>query len=295
MPRKEIETIEIDSFDSLTSNFANYLDTFKKNAIVVFRGYRFSRDEQLLVTRIFGDEMNWYPNSSSDPGLYWSYEEDHSQTMDRYGKYSIKKDELFLPWHLEHMGHINPAIGATWNMEKFTCDKELGNTLFINISDLYDLFNEEETSFLKKCKVAARYGWAADEKENQKEAALHDAVEMYAPSGRYSLRLNAIFKYDRETFYLHSFDGREPSADEDSLFMELALRFTENLQNNEELQQVHKWQENDLIVVDLFLMAHAVFGGFKSSDRFFHGYWAHRNPGSKYGEVEDELRDPARR
>ncbi len=44
-----------------------------------------------------------------------------------------KMIEIFLPWHIEHIGHKNPAVGATWNMEKFTCDHGVGNTLFVNI------------------------------------------------------------------------------------------------------------------------------------------------------------------
>jgi hypothetical protein len=29
-------------------------------------------------------------------------------------------------------------------------------------------------------------------------------------------------------------------------------------------------------------MAHAVLGGFRPEQRFFHGLWAHRKSGSKY-------------
>jgi alpha-ketoglutarate-dependent taurine dioxygenase len=263
-----------ESFESIIENIETHLDKFKKDAIIVFRGLKFSRQQQVALTRRFGDEIGWYPNSSSWPAAFWSYEENHSHTMDRYDKHDVPKDELFLSWHLEHMGHKNPAIGATWNMEKFTCDHGVGNTLFVNISDIYDMFNKEETDFLKKCKVAAVIG--------QEEPVLHDAVELYEPSGRFSLRLNALFKYDRETFYLHSYDGREPSIDESDRFMNLSLRFTDNVHKNEDIQQVHMWQENDLVVVDLFLMVHAVLGGFKPSERFFYGCWARRQDFSKH-------------
>lgn len=282
MRRKVIQPISIKSFDSLIDNLPDYVDLFKSEAIVVFRDFKFSREQQLSVTRIFGDYMGWFPNSTVPFDRYSSYEENHSKTMKSYNKFDIAKDELFLPWHIEHMGHSNPAIGATWNMEKFTCEHGVGNTLFANISDIYDVFEKEDIEFLKKCKVAAFYGWSAFEKENQIKPTFHDAVQLHEHSGRMALRMNALFKYDKETFYLDSFDGREPSEKENSIFMELAVKFTENVQNNEDLQQVHMWQENDMVVVDLFLMAHAVLGGFKSSERFFHGYWAHKYPGSKH-------------
>ncbi len=283
MPGKIIEPVLIDSFESLVFNFDEYVDRFKRDAVVVFRGSPISRSEQLQVTRMFGDVIGWYPNSSSWIEKVWWYEENHSQTMDKYNKHHIPKDEIFLPWHIEHIGHKNPAVGATWNMEKFTCDHGVGNTLFVNICDVYDLFSEEEKEFLKRCTVAAFYGWATDEYGKQQEPTLHEAVELHNPSGRFALRLNALFKYDRETFYLYHFDGREPSEAENSLFDDISLRFTKHIHHNEEILQTHMWQENDLVVVDLFLMAHAVMGGFRPSERFFHGMWAHRHPGSKYG------------
>jgi hypothetical protein len=179
------------------------------------------------------------------------------------------------------MGHKNPAIGATWNMEKFSCERDAGSTLFVNISDVYDTFSEEDTSFLKKCEVSAIQYWDKPKSEKQ-QPATHDAVELYEPSGRHALRLNAVFKYGEDSFYLERFEGRKPSEEENERFYELALKFTKLVHNDEDLQQIHLWQENDLLVVDLFLMAHAVFGGFKPSERSFYGLWAHRRLGSKF-------------
>ena len=281
MPRRPIPTIPIDSFESLIRGLPEHIEMFKKQAIVIFRGFKFSREQQLVVTRLFGDDANWYPNSTIPFAQFWPYEENHSRTMNAWDKHGVPKDELFLPWHIEHMGHRNPAIGATWNMEKFSCDSDKGNTLFVNISDVYDLFNEEEASFLRNCKIAAFHSWDKPDIGKQKEPTLHDAVEMYETSGRYALRLSALFKYDRNSFYLHSFENREPSDEDNLRFQELCWKFTKNVQENEDLQQFHAWQENDLVVVDLFLMAHAVLGGFESSERSFYGLWAHRKLGDK--------------
>jgi alpha-ketoglutarate-dependent taurine dioxygenase len=179
------------------------------------------------------------------------------------------------------MGHKNPAIGATWNMEKFTCDGDAGRTLFVNISDVYDTFNDDDTSFLKKCEISAFPSWD-NPKNIEQQPVQHNAVELYEPSGRYALRMNAVFKYEKDSFYLERFDGREPSEEENERFYELALKFTKLVHFDEDLQQIHSWEENDLVVVDLFLMAHAVFGGFKSSERSFYGMWAHRRLGSKF-------------
>jgi alpha-ketoglutarate-dependent taurine dioxygenase len=281
MSRKAIETIAIESFDSFIQDLPKYVDLFKKQAIIVFRGFKFSREQQLTITRIFGDHMNWYPNSNTPIETFWPYEENHSKSMDTWGRHDVAKDEYLLMWHIEHMGHKNPAIGATWNMEKFSCERDAGSTLFVNISDVYDTFSEEDTSFLKKCEVSAIQYWDKPKSEKQ-QPATHDAVELYEPSGRHALRLNAVFKYGEDSFYLERFEGRKPSEEENERFYELALKFTKLVHNDEDLQQIHLWQENDLLVVDLFLMAHAVFGGFKPSERSFYGLWAHRRLGSKF-------------
>ena len=281
MPRKVIETIAIESFDSLIQDLPKYVDLLKNQAIIVFRGFKFSREQQLKITRIFGDHMNWYPNSRTPIEIFWPYEENHSKSMDTWGRHDVAKDEYLLLWHIEHMGHENPAIGATWNMEKFSCERDAGSTLFVNVSDVYDTFSEEDTSFLKKCEVSAIQYWDKPKSEKQ-QPATHRAVELYEPSGRYALRLNAVFKYGEDSFYLERFEGRKPSEEENERFYELALKFTELVHRDEDLQQIHLWEENDLLVVDLFLMAHAVFGGFKPSERSFYGLWAHRRLGSKF-------------
>jgi alpha-ketoglutarate-dependent taurine dioxygenase len=281
MPRKAIEPISIESFDQLINNFSEYIDLFKKQAIIVFRGFKFSREQQLTISRAFGDHMNWHPNSNTPIEIFWPYEENHSFSMSTWGRNDVAKDEYLLMWHIEHMGHKNPAIGATWNMEKFTCDGDAGRTLFVNISDVYDTFNDDDTSFLKKCEISAFPSWD-NPKNKEQQPVQHNAVELYEPSGRYALRMNAVFKYEKDSFYLERFDGREPSEEENERFYELALKFTKLVHFDEDLQQIHSWEENDLVVVDLFLMAHAVFGGFKSSERSFYGMWAHRRLGSKF-------------
>jgi alpha-ketoglutarate-dependent taurine dioxygenase len=282
MPQKIIEPVEIESFDSILLNLETYIDKFSRDAIVIFRGTAISREQQLILMRLFGDVVGWFPNSRSSIKDVWSYEENHSFTMELYNKYDKTKDDIFLPWHLEHIGHKNPAIGASWNMEKFVCEQGLGNTLFSNISDVYDTFTQEEKTFLKQCQVAAFYGFADDELHPQKEPVIYNAVQFCEHSGRNALRLSPMFFNETNMFSLYRFDDRVPTEEQNRTFWELATRFTECVYDNKDVQQVHVWQQHDLVIVDLFLMAHAVLGGFMSSDRFFYGLWAHGKEGSKY-------------
>ncbi len=286
MFQKAIEPVQIESFEYILENIDEYVERFSTDAVVVFRGVQISRDQQLLIMRIFGDRIGWFPNSTSNMNQVWSYEENHQYTMDLYNKHNIAKDEIFIPWHIEHIGHKNPAIGATWNMEKFTCERGLGNTLFANIADVHDAFDGEALEFLNKCQIAAFYGWAADESEPQTEPTIYPAVQIHRPSGRCALRLSPMFNPEEEFFYLHEFDGTAPTESQKNIFFELSERFTKIIYENRDIQQVHAWEQYDVVVVDLFLMAHAVLGGFKSEDRFFHGYWAHAKESSKYDAAD---------
>lgn len=284
MFKKVIEPVQIESFEYILENIDEYVERFSTDAVVVFRGVPISRDQQLLIMRIFGDKIGWFPNSSSKMSHFWSYEENHQYTMDLYNKHNVGKNEIFIPWHLEHIGHKNPAIGATWNMEKFTCERGLGNTLFVNVADVYEMFADDEIEFLKQSDVAAFYGWSADESAPQTEPTIYPAVQRHKPSGRYGLRLSPMLNVE-EFFYLHSLGGRKPTEEEKYRFVQLSDKFARIVCENQDLQQVHIWEQYDLVVVDLFMMAHAVLGGFKSVDRFFHGYWAHAKESSKYDAV----------
>ena len=46
---------------------------------------------------------------------------------------------------------------------------------------------------------------------------------------------------------------------------------------NEKKFFIHEWKQGDFVIVDLFKMAHAVYGGFEPEDREFSGFWAYRD------------------
>ena len=46
---------------------------------------------------------------------------------------------------------------------------------------------------------------------------------------------------------------------------------------NQSIRFYHEWKQGDLVIVDLFKMAHAVYGGFLPEEREFFGYWAYRS------------------
>ena len=76
---------------------------------------------------------------------------------------------------------------------------------------------------------------------------------------------------------MYKFDGETPEEWQKEKFIEIRNFFINQIDKNEEIRIVHKWKENDLVFSDLFRLAHAVTGGFHSSERKFLGTWAYGN------------------
>lgn len=290
MPKTKIEAIIVDSPDSVFMDIDKHVEQFKRDGVVVFRGTTFSRDEQLKVTQLFGDRTKWFPNSSSGSNK-WSYEESHADTINKWNKKDLSEEEFLIWWHLEHMGYPNPATGASWNMEIFKCAPTAGNTLFVNVCDIYDMLPEEDREFLKKCKIGNFSNWSGaeippshDTKFDLSAPTINDAVVIHPMNGRNVLRLTATYKYGENAYTLARFDDREPSEAETLKFMELSEWYTDQIHRNDDLLKFHMWEEGDLLMVDLLIMAHSVKAGFTESERFFHGLWCHAANYSKYGD-----------
>ena len=47
--------------------------------------------------------------------------------------------------------------------------------------------------------------------------------------------------------------------------------------NNLNIRIVHKWKQGDLVIPDMFVMYHALTGGFSSDEREFVGIWSLRD------------------
>ena len=65
----------------------------------------------------------------------------------------MSKNELFIPWHLEHVKKEHPQVAASWNMLSFECETGVGNTGFVSAIDLYNEMPVEWKSFLDVCEV----------------------------------------------------------------------------------------------------------------------------------------------
>jgi alpha-ketoglutarate-dependent taurine dioxygenase len=75
---------------------------------------------------------------------------------------------------------------------------------------------------------------------------------------------------------LVSHDGQSPNDEQIKYFETLIRKIEQIIATNEDIRMVHRWQQGDLIIPDMFKLAHAVTGGFNSEDREFRGIWAYQ-------------------
>ncbi len=261
-----VTPVFVESKEDLKNKLQDILKIQELESIVVIKGIKLTEDEQLQLVRDMGDITGWFPNNSED--FNHKYVETHSYSKD---KQDVGNDQIILSWHLEHVDYDEyiPLVAGVWNMRVFNCDPESGKTYFIDSKKIYnEIYTEEEKDFLRKCKAK----WIEIKPDGRNITNYVDIVQPHWKTKEEQIRVE--LHYFNATS-LHLFQGFEPNKDQIDTFHNLINRFEAEVRQNENLRIVHKWEEGDILVPDLFSLAHAVTGGFKSEDREFTGYWCY--------------------
>lgn len=251
-----------------------------RSGVVVFRGYDMSEEEQLHLMRKVGEITRWYPNTSSQE--YHSYVENHAETLkmrmsdDSNSIHGIGSDDILVAWHMEHIGFPNPAVGASWNMRKFTCSPKNGKTLFVDGAKLYEMLSVDDALFLEKClfieniqnELISKHPVLCPIRRNW----LNTEKVVY-------LSPNSAGKYAEKLVYAQTF---QPTDDERERFNQLTKMLIGEILNNQDIRIVHEWQQFDVLFADLSRMYHAVTGGFRPEERLFYGVWALGSKGDTF-------------
>jgi alpha-ketoglutarate-dependent taurine dioxygenase len=258
-----IDMLHASSLDEALELVDKVAERLKTDVVVGIRGVNLSDEEQIIFTRALGDVIGWYPNTGSS--FKQKYQENHGEN---FLKSQTTGDELCLHWHLEWVGYKTPIIGATWNMIKFKCDPETGKTYFVDSSRIYREMPEEMQLFASRCVSA----WV--EKSGPKSIKYTPVVQEHPITKDSVLRIDIADTFSTPDL-LHTVDGREPTEEERIKYMALRDYYVDQTYNNEEIRVVHRWQQGDLLIPNMFKALHAVTGGFDSEDREFIGYWAY--------------------
>lgn len=276
-----------ENIDNVFHCLSDVIDLLLEYGVCVVRGVEIDADTQGILMRSIGDILGWYPNS--DGGSLNLYLENHEFTIkqktiqfnDDVSKINYK-DEVLVSWHMEHIGFLNPAVGATWNMKKFLCDRECGKTLFFDGTQIKQLINQKEFEFLEKCEFLVDFN--DNNQEYEKFGVLPEgvvrvpAVKLHKYSGKQIVNIPPSLGQNSK---LISFDKIEPTYENIMEFNSLVLKISRLIMHSEKNRITHRWKQNDLVIADLSRMYHAVTGGFSANERFFEGMWAYGNPGTK--------------
>lgn len=250
-----VDVIEFKGIQDISDNIAYYKDKFLKDAVFCLRNANLTVEEQEKVARIFGDHLQWYPNSV-DPSkdLYVENHERHMEAIVSRDAYST-----ILPWHMEHVFRENPIVSGLWNMQLFTCDNIFGKTYFVDTAKLFNQLNIKDKEFITKVRLKETVG--------QKDLFIN-LVEKHRVTGENVIRFPFPFHHNTELF---EFDGKD--FDESILqeYNELYGYIYNKITTDESIRFEQRWQQGDLLIVDLFKMAHAVTGGFMPDQRKFTG------------------------
>jgi alpha-ketoglutarate-dependent taurine dioxygenase len=260
---RKVNTIEFPGYEELKNNFNAYKDIFLNDQIIAFRNANLDIENQIKIINLFGDNFNLQQNSSNTN--FSEYIEDHHKHMNEENVED--KNKIMLGWHQEHVEDKECifAIGV-WNMELFRCEPDAGKTYFIDMSKVYNSFSSIDKEFLNSCVASIENNWEIENPNTQ------DAV--------YPLVLNHWITNEKtiRTFYgtgekpnLYSVNGETPTKLEIDKFNFLHDEIYNKVWLDNDIKIEHMWQEGDLLIPDLFKLAHAVTGGFNENERRLKG------------------------
>lgn len=272
---QQIKILESPGFDELIKNIDKCGEEFLENGSVVYRNANFSTEQQLILLKTLGDFLGWHPNSLTKNAPI--YRENHKrQGISKEDRKT--KDDVLLGWHMEHTDYKNPIVGATWNMHLFTCDSSLGRTGFVDTTQLYDLLPKDWQIFLSNCIEIIQKDTFVHNIDGQEEYILMDhevvCIQEHWKSKKPTIRIDL----DRANYHSLKFLDNSPLTDKDiDLFKQIKMFVFNQIHNNKEILQFHEWKQGDIAIVDLFKLAHCVYGGFYPDEREFTGYWAYKD------------------
>lgn len=263
---REIEIINWQGLNNLYDNEKYYKQLFLNNKVLAFRNVNADNNLQKKIMFYFGDIFGWYPNSLNKN--LSDYFEDHHRHF--INNRVITKNELVLGWHVEWVQYEDdPHYGATWNMTKFECEYDNGNTNFIDTEEVYNLLEKKDAEFLLKCKVLFK------EPYETKHAQKYFYIKNHWMTGSKCVR---PFLGNFESTSLIEFNGNSPTENEKNIFNKIHKDVFNLICTNQDIKYVHRWQKGDLLVPDLFKLAHSVSGGFKKNERRLDGMFGKLKP-----------------
>jgi alpha-ketoglutarate-dependent taurine dioxygenase len=260
-------SIDLNSF---FKNIDYYAGIFIRNKALAIRGSDISIRDQKEISLKLNNFFDYTPKFEDE--FHVLYKENHSHVI---SKKNNNKNSILIDWHLEHAESINPQVMAVWNMKVFNCDEASGMTGFVSSDKVLNSLSRKEVDFLKKCKIipvnddGSHINFFVDEKNISNQINPTNAISLHPVTKFPTLRVDVL---NRQS--LISFNDQPVNAKDIEYFDELYLKIYYEVTQNTDNQFWWSWKRNDILIVDLFSLYHAVKGGFSLGERVFAGFWS---------------------
>lgn len=261
----DIVPIEYPGYEGFIQNLPEYKSKFLEGEVIAFRNANCSAEEQLKVMQALGDELDWWPNTAmSGPRLDQDpfYHETHHQSMNENN--TADKNSFMLGWHLEHVEFDNEQyVGAVWSMNLFDCDPESGKTMFVDVAKVFTNLDPKDQAFLHGAEVRLI--------PMDKESPVSDGYKFVQPHWYLDIPVPRAVLNGSHVTELVSIYDKPANEEEKTRFTEIFDRMVGEITENKDNRWVHSWQKGDLLILDVFRLAHAITGGFDKNQRTLKG------------------------
>lgn len=263
--------VEFPGIESILADSDYYKDKLIKDSVICFRNAHLTQDEQFDLAGRLGKLIGWsLLNDKSE------YIENHVRKAD----IPSGPDDIIVEWHVEHTYYKNPIVASTWNMYNFKTDNNNGKTYFVDTGVVFEMLTEEEQQFLFNSVITEPDVIRESQLKNGFASANLSFADSYPIISPHWLTSKPIIRFtilpNHLMVKLVSYQGDSPTSEQSAYFEKLIRKIEKIIWTNEDIRMVHRWQQGDLVIPDMFKLAHAVTGGFSHEDREFRGIWGYR-------------------
>jgi len=284
---------------------------FKERGVVAFRNDDEDRsgvDSDIIIplASAIGDIAAFTPSSERPSREVfskqsWQYHQVHDkQIEEKIRDGSNAPDQCVIEWHIEGPSLKTPQLAAVWHMYHFVAEPGTGNTGFVDMQMMYEKLPDNYRELLDRAELMHLPNWQHPPQSEEEfvsqfqrkfDAGMdiiwtqdgdkfvssfsRKAVEVNPNTGVKTLRSCPCCAGWGPQDFLFKVDGRRPTQEEKDLWSEFFFWMKSEIEDNKENQIWWEWKQGDIVIPDLFRMAHGVLAGFQPGERSFWGYWCH--------------------
>ncbi len=263
------------TLEDVYKNLDQVYEEYKSSGLIVIKGLDLSDQEHIELSSAVSSLI------SSNTDIKISVKEvapdpyrlDYSQVQ-----YMPGPNSFILPMHLEHLETEtagSPIVLGVWRMVEFTAPAGTGDTVFVDTSKIFEDATPEMRDFLTKCQIQ----WNLQANPGDTTLYWGTATGLNMVSGKTTIRIE-IKENESNVFpsNLQRYDGRTPTDEENELYSYCRDWYQNEVTSNSSRRYRHHWEKNDVLIFDVYRMAHGVYGGFEKGDRILAGILsAHEN------------------